>query len=66
MDELTMQVPPGAPLPNPGKIVEAKSALTDTVYLVKVKKIIGLRWHSNGELIVNFTYSSKKQKEVKL
>lgn len=64
MDDLIMKVPPGAPLPNPGQTVEAKSALTDTTYLVKVKKINKLRWHEDGTLIVEFTYSSRKVKGV--
>lgn len=62
MDELTMMVPPGAPLPSPGQTVEAKSALTDTIYELKVKKIKSLRWNGEGNLIVEFTYSSRKPK----
>lgn len=64
MDNLMMVIPPGAPLPNPGKTVEAKSALTDTIYEVKVKKITALRWNQDGQLIVEFTYSSRKEKKV--
>ncbi len=57
-----MLVPPGAPLPNPGEYVEARSDLTDQVYQVKVKKLISLRWNKQGDLIVEFTYSHKKLK----
>lgn len=64
MDELTIVVPPGAPLPNPGQTVEAKSALTDTIYEVKVKKILNLRWNKAGHLVVEFTYSSRKEKRA--
>ena len=63
MNDLMMLVPPGAPLPNPGQTVEAKSALTDTIYEVKVKKITALRWNKDGQLIVEFTYSSRKEKK---
>lgn len=64
MDELMMLVPPGAPLPNPGESVEAKSSLTDAVYVVKVKKINKLRWNNDGNLIVEFSYSQRKLKEA--
>lgn len=64
MDNLMMVIPPGAALPNPGKTVEAKSYLTATIYEVKVKKITALRWNKDGQLIVEFTYSSRKEKKV--
>jgi hypothetical protein len=60
MDTLIMMVPSGAPLPNPGQKVEAKSYLTDSLYEVKVKKITSLWWNDAGNLIVEFTYSHKK------
>ena len=55
MDEITVVVEPGAELPQLGKPFMVGSLLTGRKYAVKVKAIKSLRWHSNGNLIVEIT-----------
>jgi hypothetical protein len=62
IDTLIMVVPVGAPLPNPGQTVDAKSGISEKIYEVRVKQVKSLRWHRSGDLIVEFTYSSRKLK----
>lgn len=62
-DEIVMLIEEDAPLPNPGDVLEAKSALTNTAYTTEVKYITGLTRNSNGKLLVRFLGKKRTRQE---
>lgn len=53
-NEMTQLVKKGEDIPQPFTTIKVASALSEEVYTVKVKTITGMRWNSNGDLVVDF------------
>lgn len=56
MEEMIVVVKPGETLPVVGRKIELGSIITERTRKVIVKKIVTMRWHSSGSLIVEFLF----------